>query len=166
MKHFIPEPFSHIQGIQKYGRELSELCKRVYKNQHPAAEKQFLSLTEKVFTESKTDVEGNNLMAVCDVLYSEFNDYFAAWITEQGLKKPPHAPVYEFSNYFLDTASQQRKLEDVIWELSVHIINSPRPDNRRAIRKKMQSLNLNKLQKDFRHCQPASHSDKQSRLNY
>lgn len=141
MKNSILNHYNRIPGVQKYGNELSALCQQVYANAHPQAERQFLTIAEKLFVDSHgRQSPDQTLTTICDILYSEFNDYFLAWAREQGLQQPDRSQIFQFANYFLENAKEAEKLEDVIWELSSHIINYPRPENRDVIREKIQTL--------------------------
>ena len=114
------------------------MCGYVYNNTHPEAEKTFLEILEKLYNEcGKNQTRGNDLTPICDILYSEFNDYYLAWVTEQGLKPPQAGSICHFFNYFLENSAAGEKLEEIIWEISSHIINSRVPEDKGVIENKI-----------------------------
>lgn len=125
IKHHSYNPYNQIPGVDAYRKELSELCYQVYRNKHPQAEHQFLSIAEKIFHEEThtSTPKTNHLTALCDILYSEFNDYFIAWAAEHELPTEEQTIVYKYANYFLETAQNPKELEDIIWELSHSVMN-------------------------------------------
>ena len=127
IKHHPYNPYNQIPGVDAYRKALSELCYQVYKNKHSQAARQFLQIAEMIYQEKTENPPiAPHLTAICDILYSEFNDYFLAWAAEHELPTEEQTIVYKYANYFLETAQNPKELEGIIWELSESVMNKSR----------------------------------------
>lgn len=95
-QQFVKKIFEYV-STEEYGKaevEVGNICKKIIDNVESIHDK-------------------SSYLLLIDVLYSEFNDYFAIWMKEQ--QKDRVLPESS-KNIFIEHCNDSSKMEDMLWE--------------------------------------------------
>ena len=122
MRSFVPFPFHEIPAVKEYKCQLNLLCEFVEQRKFRRAEKELLQLILRVIAKEIKKPHDSSVhgISICEILCVEFNDYYLAWLEQQGGDKEKderelNSPAH--SNFLIAHCSRAERIEDALWKV-------------------------------------------------